>query len=183
VLTESNNDKAGELRAAAGLSVLNNDGPGGNRQYIEHGIESTFAGQTGGASWTFNWTAPAGDIGPVIFYAAGNQANNDGTNNGDQIYTARTTTLAPQAGPPKILNAAVAGKKLIISGMNFDQGARVFLDGARQKKTVNDDTNPSTMLIAKKSGKKIPPGAAVTLQVENLDGTRSEPFSFTRPAA
>ncbi len=35
-------------------------------------------GQMNSASWTFNWTAPATDVGTVIFYAAGNHANNDG---------------------------------------------------------------------------------------------------------
>src|SRR5688500_16504181 len=46
------------------------------RDYIEHTGQGTFPGQAGGAMWGFNWTAPATNIGPVTFYAAGNQANN-----------------------------------------------------------------------------------------------------------
>lgn len=80
-------EKAGNLQNIDGLSqVLNNSGPGASRQYIEHTAAGTFIGQQNTASWTFNWTAPATDIGIVTFYAAGNQANNDGNTSGDYIY-------------------------------------------------------------------------------------------------
>lgn len=69
---------------------------GNLRFYVEHTETGTFPGTTGGASWTFDWTAPATDVGPVTFYAAGNEANNDNTFDGDQIYT--TTTTAQPAG-------------------------------------------------------------------------------------
>ena len=65
----------------------------GNRFYIEHTQPGTFANQQGGAQWTFNWIAPSEDIGLVTFYAAGNQANNDGTNGGDQLYTAVASSM------------------------------------------------------------------------------------------
>jgi hypothetical protein len=61
---------------------------GFGRQYIEHTQIGTFAGTTGVATWTFNWTAPATDVGTVTFYSAGNQANGDGTSGGDRIITA-----------------------------------------------------------------------------------------------
>src|SRR5215470_6324278 len=84
---DTSDEKAGNLQNISGLTqVLNNQGPGGARQYIEHTAVGTFVGQQNGASWTFNWTAPATDIGPVTFYAAGNQANNDGNTSGDFIY-------------------------------------------------------------------------------------------------
>ncbi len=79
--------KAGELQSTSILTqVLNNQGPGGARQYIEHTSSGTFINQQGGASWTFNWTAPPTNVGPVTFYTAGNQANNDGNTSGDYIY-------------------------------------------------------------------------------------------------
>ncbi len=40
--------------------------------------------------WKVKWIAPANATGTVTFYAAGNDANGDGTNSGDYIYT---TTL------------------------------------------------------------------------------------------
>jgi FG-GAP-like repeat/FG-GAP repeat len=65
---------------------------GGGRSYIEHTTAGTFGNQVGGAVWAFNWTAPTTNVGPVTFYAAGNQANNNGTPEGDQIYTTTATS-------------------------------------------------------------------------------------------
>ncbi len=53
--------------------------------YIEH----TRSGNKK-KSWKVKWIAPATATGTVTFYAAGNDANGDGTNSGDYIYT---TTL------------------------------------------------------------------------------------------
>ena len=64
---------------------------GVSRDYIEHTSSGTFANQTGSAQWTFNWTAPATNVGPVTFYAAGNQANFDNGPAGDRILTATAT--------------------------------------------------------------------------------------------
>ncbi|HCX32071.1 MAG TPA: hypothetical protein DHU55_20230 [Blastocatellia bacterium] len=84
---DTSDEKAGNLQNTDGLTqILNNAGPNSARQYIEHTAAGTFTGQQNGASWTFNWTAPATDIGTVTFYAAGNQANNDGNTSGDYIY-------------------------------------------------------------------------------------------------
>lgn len=69
------------------------------RKYIEHTGLGTFRGQQGGAQWVFQWTAPADDVGMITFYAAGNQANNDGSNEGDQIYTATAEVLAGSGTP------------------------------------------------------------------------------------
>ena len=57
------------------------------RNYVEQNSAGCFPGQTGGSTWTFNWTAPATDVGPITFYAAGLHANNDGEDTGDQTYT------------------------------------------------------------------------------------------------
>src|SRR4051794_30452625 len=60
---------AGTFTATAGTQqVIQGDG---GRTYIEHTRTGTFAGQTTGAEWTFDWTAPAEDLGQVTFYAAG----------------------------------------------------------------------------------------------------------------
>ncbi|MBC7932731.1 MAG: PQQ-dependent sugar dehydrogenase, partial [Rubrivivax sp.] len=90
-------EKAGTLEPLDNLTqVLNNQGPIPARQYIEHTSAGTFPGQLGGASWTFKWTAPAEDVGPVTFYAAGNHANGDGNTSGDNIYfTFAAATFAP----------------------------------------------------------------------------------------
>src|SRR5258705_10730019 len=62
---DTSDEKAGELQNPDGLTqVLNNSGPGGARQYIEHTASGTFAAQQNGASWTFNSTAPSTDVRP-----------------------------------------------------------------------------------------------------------------------
>lgn len=64
------------------------------RSYIQHTPTGTFAGQTGGSTWTFNWNAPATNVGAVTLYAAGNQADNDTTSDGDCILLANRTILS-----------------------------------------------------------------------------------------
>ena len=56
----------------------------------------------------------------------------------------------------------------------------ILLNDEKQK-TANDDQNPTTLLKAKKAGKKIKRGDTVTLKVRNSDGTESAEFSFRRP--
>ena len=78
--------------------------------------------------------------------------------------------------PPTIIMASVSGKKLIIAGKNFDDGAVILINSVEQK-TRNNEQNPLTMLIGKKAGKKIKAGDR--LQVRNADSTLSEEFIFT----
>ncbi|QQS42661.1 MAG: hypothetical protein IPM63_06945 [Acidobacteriota bacterium] len=69
------------------------------RHYVEHTSQGTQPSEFGTKSWTFNWTAPLNDPGPVTFYAAGNAANSDADTTGDYIYTtSQTTNETP--GPP-----------------------------------------------------------------------------------
>ena len=87
--------------------------------------------------------------------------------------------LAPTQ--PMIIGASISGKKLLITGQRFNEGAKLLLNGEKQK-TANDEQNPTTSLIAKKAGRFIAPGETVILQVQNSDGTLSNQFSFMRPA-
>lgn len=65
------------------------------RFYVEHTSQGTNAGTPNGpVEWEMNWQAPASNVGPVTFYAAGNAANNDGFNTGDYIYS-RSVTVPP----------------------------------------------------------------------------------------
>jgi len=61
-------------------------------EYIEHTLAGAKITPVGaGYSWTFTWTPPSTDDGPVILYAAANAANADLSESGDHIYT---TSLA-----------------------------------------------------------------------------------------
>jgi hypothetical protein len=92
-------------------------------------------------------------------------------------------SISDDDGPPLpiIHSASVSGKKLFVAGENFSSAPRLLLNDKKQKKVFNDESNPSTLLVAKKSGKQISPGQTVILQVRNSDGSLSAPFSFTRP--
>lgn len=77
---------------------------------------------------------------------------------------------------PKIVGATVAGKKLFVTGENFEPGAVILLNGEQQK-TRSDEGNPTTSLIGKRAGKKVRPGDK--LQVKNPNGLLSDEFIYT----
>ncbi len=117
VLDTASDEKAGELQSINGLTqVLNNAGPGSARQYIEHTAAGTFVGQQNGASWTFNWTAPATDVGPVTFYAAGNHANNDGNTSGDYIYRTFVVSAPASSTPDFSISVSPASRSVVPGG-------------------------------------------------------------------
>src|SRR5438552_7319874 len=67
-------------------------------QFSEH--QSPASG-SGSGTFTVNWTAPASaGVGTVRFNVAGNAANNDGTNQGDYIFTNVYRVAAAAAPPP-----------------------------------------------------------------------------------
>jgi hypothetical protein len=85
------------------------------RQYVMHTSEGTAEGQPFGHEWSFEWTAPPEDVGDVIFYVAGNAADNNGIQfdptgmEGDFIYTEEARISLPEpGGAPLALGAAVA---------------------------------------------------------------------------
>ena len=120
VLDTASDEKAGELQNTDGLTqVLNNAGPGSARQYIEHTAAGTFVGQQNGASWTFNWTAPPIDVGPVIVYAAGNQANNDGNTSGDYIYKTFVAVAPASTTPDFALSVNPASRSVVPGGVGI----------------------------------------------------------------
>ena len=63
------------------------------RRYIQHTSAGTQPGNPGGVEWLVRWVAPATDVGQIDFYAAGNSANGDGSNQGDYIATASAFML------------------------------------------------------------------------------------------
>jgi hypothetical protein len=107
-----------------------------------------------------------------------------GKKSGDavEVVTDGFTITGDGSGAPasRITGAELSGKKLYITGENFQMDARVYLDGEKQK-TVNEE-DFSHLLKCKKAGKNITPGVPVTLIVRNPDGIESAPFTFTKPA-
>jgi len=70
---------------------------GGTRNYATHTSSGIFAGQSNGATWTFNWTAPATDVGPITHFAAMLHGDNGADDTNDQTYivTAVVTPAQP----------------------------------------------------------------------------------------
>src|SRR4030095_5941757 len=83
----------------------------------------------------------------------------------------KIVTHSPQSAEPKVKNVRLKGKKLIVTGENFDQGAviRLFANLESQR-TESDPDSPQTRLIAPKAGKKIPFDEVFGLDVLNPDG-------------
>ena len=67
----------------------------GAQEFAEHRQPATGAGVAGPRVFTIEWTPPATDLGPVVFYAAGNAANNSNSPSGDHIYN--TKLVVPSA--------------------------------------------------------------------------------------
>jgi len=66
----------------------------GVRNYATHTTSGIFAAQANGATWTFSWTAPATDVGPITHYAAMLHGDNGADDTGDQTYV-RTAVSNP----------------------------------------------------------------------------------------
>lgn len=99
------------------------------------------------------------------------QTTLEGTGN---AFIARISFLA------RVNSISVLNSDLLVRGEGFDDGAMILVNDRKQK-TRNDVISPTTVLIGRKTGKKLPRGEVVTIQVRNSDGTVSEPFSFTVP--
>lgn len=132
---------AGTFRSSSEVMVI--CGPDGRRppcngapEFASHVAATTYQGRPGPVTWEIEWVPPAEDVGDVIFYAAGNAANNDGTNRGDRIYTtslrienAGGCPLSPRRGAIRsVVNAAsfspaaIAPNAMItIFGVNFTE--------------------------------------------------------------
>lgn len=84
--------------------------------------------------------------------------------------------VTPPVLLPQISSISIRRKVLTVTGQRFDDGAKILLNGEVQK-TVNNTEQPATVLVAKKSGKRVKPGDR--LQVQNQDGKLSPEFIVT----
>jgi hypothetical protein len=75
----------GTLTAGTGTSLKSATIAGNSRTSIVHALNGGATANT--HTFTFNWKAPATNIGNITFYCAGNAANKNGSVSGDYIYT------------------------------------------------------------------------------------------------
>jgi len=77
---------------------------------------------------------------------------------------------------PVITSAVRSGKQLLVSGINFDAGSVILLNGETQK-TIHDSNNIRTLVIGKKLGKWALPGD--NLQVRTSTGALSPQYIYS----
>ena len=99
----------------AGALLPNLDGEtqvslSGTREYLKQTSSGSADGQLDQKQWTFDWTAPPTDLGPITFYAAGVAANSTGGSSGDDVYTASVTV--PE---PSVLTLQMVGFLAVVS--------------------------------------------------------------------
>lgn len=83
---------------------------------------------------------------------------------------------------PRIDGASIYGKELTVVGDGFDKGAVILVNGSAQKTNYGLNPTISTVsALSKKAATKIAPGATAVIQVRNVYGLTSPPFSYTRP--
>ena len=89
----------------------------------------------------------------------------------------KVTAATIQSPAPQITGVRRQGKKLFVTGERFDMGAVILLNGEAQK-TANDESNPTSMLIARKAGKRIGATDIVIIEVLNADNQKSPYVRF-----
>ena len=75
---------------------------------------------------------------------------------------------------PEITSARLKGKKLIVTGENFDARALILINGEKQKTKRKANGN----LVVKKGAERVLPGEPNIIEVQNSDGTVSDKFDL-----
>ena len=163
---DSADQKAGAFVPADDLTrVINGEGPFPVREYVEHTSKGTFPGQQNGANWSFRWTAPTEDVGPVTFYLAGNQANGDGNSSGDNIYfTFKSATF--QAPAPDFLVSVSPASRTVVQGASATYDVTVT--------PLNGFTGSVTL-----SASGLPNGASASFQPASVNLSNTSPQTST----
>jgi len=99
--------------------------------------------------------------------------------NGIELHPVIALELNADLTQPAVSFVQFEGKRMLVFGLGFDDGAVVFLNGEKQK-TANDSSSPTTTLVCKKAGKLVAPGQEVTIQVRDANGKVSFPLSVVR---
>jgi PKD repeat protein len=87
---------------------------GNVRRYVSH--RSANSNQ----NWSFQWTAPATDIGPITFFLVGLAANNNNSDSGDKVYSTSFTITAVPPAPPLAAFAAVDTSTCVGTQVSFN---------------------------------------------------------------
>lgn len=94
---------AGTLTAGTGTTIKNATVSGNSRRNVVHQLNG--GASAGTHTFTFTWAAPATDVGPITFYAAGDACNGNGSDTGDYVYT---SSQVVNPAPTGIIEEAIA---------------------------------------------------------------------------
>ena len=107
-LRTSNNTNGGTFQITNTSSTFLKTGfiNGSNRTNVVHKKNGGLSNDS--HTFSFNWTAPATNIGNIIFYSAGNAANNQGDTLGDFIYKTQQLITPSITGINEIQSSAIS---------------------------------------------------------------------------
>ncbi len=88
----------------------------GENEFATHVAASTFVGQRNRAEWEIEWTPPAAAAGDLMIFAAGNAANNSGSNAGDIIYNTNRMIGVENCNLPKPTISAIRNAGSFLDG-------------------------------------------------------------------
>ena len=129
--------------------------------------QGVFRSTDGGANWVDTGLA----AGPVLVLAI--DPRNPAT-----LYAGVSGGTSP-SDSPWITRVSLNGKKLVVDGVYFDDGAVILIDGVAQE-TTNTNQFPLSKLISKKAGKKVKKNPDVKLQVRNASGRLSQQLTVSQ---
>lgn len=107
--------------APTGMQVT----PLNDRMYAEHSMRNT------SSVFTIDWTAPASGVGDIRIYAAGNAANGNGSNSGDNGVSLSAPVVLNEAGTSNTQDYLLSFDAIQISPNPTRDGATLMLDNSR----------------------------------------------------
>lgn len=191
-LLKSNNSPAGSI------GVINNrvqrytrNVSGQTRQYAGHTSNGT--SNMGGDStrWSFEWTAPSSNVGPVVFYLNVNATNSNSNSSGDMVY-AKTFEIPISPLIPKAIASAndtnvCSNSTITLKGDGTNNPTSYFWTFTGAQTSTSTAQNPTVRFTT--------PGTQLAiLRVQNAAGAsqldtlkinvlRSPTSSFSGPAS
>ncbi len=97
-------------------------------QFPTHTRNGTRRGTRSPVTFDIEWTAPAANVGPIVFAAAGNAANGNDLESGDNVYT-RSITVEPAAGQSPPVPPPVPSLPTVSSVVNLASGTNLLAPG------------------------------------------------------
>lgn len=173
---------AGSFQSLDGFSQLQTLGTP-PIQYFSHNAAGTRAGTAGPVSFQVRWTAPATNVGEIVFSVAGNAANNDNNNTGDFIHFRETSSQPPgSAAGPTITSISPnsgsvnGGTPVTITGTGFASGATVTIGGVA---ATNVAVASATQISATTGASGTPGTVNVVVTVSGQSATLTGGFTYS----